>query len=165
MATEIRPEDVRNPDVRYERRQANWRGIAASAVALVFIAVLIHFSVVGLFHVFYQDYLKRDVQPNPIQTAEPHRLPPEPRLQPDEVGDMYKLREQEDNVLQSYGWVDKNAGVVRIPVSRALALAAEKGLPQFPAVGPAAAAGAPASAPLPGSAATAVKGLTVAQKK
>ena len=50
-------------------------------------------------------------------------------MQPDPVGDLYKLRQAEDDVLQTYGWVDKNAGIVRIPISRALALAAERGLP------------------------------------
>ena len=32
-------------------------------------------------------------------------------------------------MLEHYGWVDKNAGVVRIPVERAIDVLAEKGLP------------------------------------
>ena len=36
---------------------------------------------------------------------------------------------KEDDVLESYGWVDKNAGVVRIPIDEAMKLTLERGLP------------------------------------
>jgi mono/diheme cytochrome c family protein len=38
-------------------------------------------------------------------------------------------REQEEARLNSYGWIDKEAGVVRIPIDRAMALIVESGLP------------------------------------
>jgi hypothetical protein len=57
------------------------------------------------------------------------RLPPEPRLQTDPRDDMANLRRSEDDVLDSYGWVDRNAGVVRIPIERAMTLVVERGLP------------------------------------
>jgi hypothetical protein len=31
--------------------------------------------------------------------------------------------------LQSYGWIDQQKGVVRIPIERAMELTAERGLP------------------------------------
>jgi len=43
--------------------------------------------------------------------------------------DMIAQREQAEARLNSYGWVDKEAGVVRIPIDQAMALVAEKGLP------------------------------------
>ena len=35
-------------------------------------------------------------------------------------------------MLDSYGWVDKNAGVVRIPIDEAMKLTLERGLPARP---------------------------------
>jgi cytochrome c oxidase cbb3-type subunit III len=40
-----------------------------------------------------------------------------------------EMRATEDAVLHSYGWVDQAAGIVRIPIERAMELLAERGLP------------------------------------
>lgn len=37
--------------------------------------------------------------------------------------------EQEQEILTTYGWVDKGKGIVRIPIRRAMELAVERGLP------------------------------------
>jgi hypothetical protein len=55
--------------------------------------------------------------------------PPEPRLQMNPVADFREIREGEERVLNSYGWVDKDAGVARIPIDRAIELLAEQKLP------------------------------------
>jgi hypothetical protein len=39
------------------------------------------------------------------------------------------LRAQEDRLLSTYGWTDKKAGVVRIPIDRAMQLQMERGFP------------------------------------
>jgi hypothetical protein len=39
------------------------------------------------------------------------------------------LRVQEDHILNSYAWVDKQNGVVRVPINRAVDMLAAKGLP------------------------------------
>ena len=39
------------------------------------------------------------------------------------------FREHEHEVLTTYGWADKSAGVVRIPIDRAKDLLLERGLP------------------------------------
>jgi len=41
----------------------------------------------------------------------------------------------EEQTLNSYGWVDQNAGVVHIPIAEAMKLVAQRGLPTRPAVG------------------------------
>jgi DNA-binding GntR family transcriptional regulator len=35
----------------------------------------------------------------------------------------------ETAILHSYGWVDRDAGIVRIPIERAIEILAERGLP------------------------------------
>ncbi|HZP80468.1 MAG TPA: hypothetical protein VFB21_02405 [Chthonomonadaceae bacterium] len=61
------------------------------------------------------------------------KRPPEPRLQSDPKIDIQKFREEEDKALHSYGWVDKNAGIVKIPIERAMTLLEQRGLPTPPA--------------------------------
>ena len=43
-----------------------------------------------------------------------------------------KLREETEKDLTTYAWVDKNKGVARIPISRAMKLLAERGLSGWP---------------------------------
>ena len=58
-------------------------------------------------------------------------MPPEPRLQTNpRAGPRAICARSEDEVLDSYGWVDKNAGVVRIPIDEAMKLTLERGLPR-----------------------------------
>ena len=72
-------------------------------------------------------------QPEPSPTAslwaEAGRLPPQPRLQVVPARDLRTARSNEDALLNSYGWVDPEAGVVRIPIERAIELLAQGGLP------------------------------------
>lgn len=57
------------------------------------------------------------------------QVPPEPRLQEHPREDLSELRAGEDRVLHSYGWVDREAGIVRIPIEDAMRLTVERGLP------------------------------------
>ena len=41
------------------------------------------------------------------------------------------FRAQEAAILSSYAWVDKEHGIVRIPVADAMRLVAERGMPVF----------------------------------
>src|ERR1051325_2584020 len=128
------PRDVRNPHTRYERRGINARLVFATMAGMVLAGVLIHFFVAGTWTLFDKQAIARDQEQKPMLSStpgpnEPPRLPPLPRLQPDPVSDLHRMREAEDNVLQTYGWADKNAGVVRIPVARGLDLLAQRGLP------------------------------------
>jgi hypothetical protein len=67
--------------------------------------------------------------------------PPEPRLQgvPGHVSDpQLDLREKvaaDVKANETLQWVDKSAGVAQIPVSEAMKMIAEKGLPGAPAAG------------------------------
>jgi hypothetical protein len=56
-------------------------------------------------------------------------LAPPPNLLTDEPANLARFHDEEDQVLTTYGWMDKNEGVVRIPIARAKALLLERGLP------------------------------------
>ena len=44
--------------------------------------------------------------------------------------DLAKFRAWEDSQLNSYGWVDRTAGVVHIPIERAMEIIAQQGATQ-----------------------------------
>lgn len=67
--------------------------------------------------------------PPPSPLAAQRGLPPGPRLQVLPEKDMAHLQAAEDSVLNSFGWVMREAGIVRIPIDRALELTAQRGLP------------------------------------
>jgi hypothetical protein len=55
--------------------------------------------------------------------------PPAPNLQNQPFKDIYMLRQGEAQKLRSYGWVDKEGGITRLPIDRAMELMLEKGFP------------------------------------
>jgi len=63
--------------------------------------------------------------------------------QPFTVLALRSLRAEEDALLKSYGWVDRTAGSVHIPIDRAMEIVLDRGVPG----GKPMAAGAPAPAP------------------
>ena len=54
---------------------------------------------------------------------------PGPNLQLNPPDDLRSFRAREDAELNSYGWVDRTNGVVHIPITRAMELIAQRGLP------------------------------------
>jgi hypothetical protein len=57
---------------------------------------------------------------------------PEPGLQVDPGDDLRRYVAGEEQVLNSYDWVDRDRGVVRIPINRAMDLLLRRGLPVRP---------------------------------
>lgn len=54
---------------------------------------------------------------------------PLPREQVSPQADLQAFRTREEAELNSYGWIDRKAGVVRIPIDRAMDLIIQQGLP------------------------------------
>ena len=65
----------------------------------------------------------------PLAAAVPHKEPPTPNLQKQPFKDIYMLRQGETAKLTSYGWVDKEGGVTRIPIDRAMDIMLQRGFP------------------------------------
>ena len=94
------------------------------AGGIVFAAFLMWF----LFDQFAARAVRRSPQPERMEASNPQKVPPEPRLQPDPPMELKEFRAGEDAILNNYGWIDPEKGVVRIPVSRAMELVAKEGL-------------------------------------
>lgn len=73
------------------------------------------------------------IAPDPMTAGQETRLPPEPRLQQTPREDLRAFRTGEDELLNRYEWVDRQAGVVRIPIAEAMKLTVQRGLPSRPA--------------------------------
>jgi hypothetical protein len=120
-----------NPEVKYETSDANATALlkfilwtAAGTVGIVYLLF-------GLYFVFVRQEAARQPPPPVMQMDAATSSPPPPLLQAEPTLDYGRFRAEEDAVLSSYGWVDKDAGRVRIPIEEALRLAAERGLPRF----------------------------------
>jgi hypothetical protein len=128
----------------FEREDMGARNVYAFLIALALIGVLVHFVVKGMYG-FMDSYDKAHQPPaSPLATtAETAKIPqasisekfPLPRLETNERLEIKDFRTQEEQTLNSYGWVDQQNGVVRIPIERAMQLLAERGLPTRPQVG------------------------------
>jgi hypothetical protein len=116
------------PAARHEESDVNVRGVLGFAAGLLVTAVLIQFMVWLLFVYFSGREAARVVPEYPLAAGQQTRVPPEPRLQTNPREDLRALRAREDAVLNSYGWVDKTAGVVRIPIDEAIKLTVRRGL-------------------------------------
>ena len=79
------------------------------------------------------------VQQFPLAVGQ-EKEPPAPRLQTQPFKDVYLLKQDSNERLNSYGWADKANGIVHIPIDRAMEFTVKQGLPTRP--GEAGAAGA-----------------------
>jgi hypothetical protein len=114
--------------VHHEESDVDIRGILVSGAVFIVAAVVIHVAIWILFRYFDAREAQRVVPMYPL-AAQESRVPPGPRLQTNPREDMRELRARDDEILTSYGWVDKNAGIARIPIEEAMKLVVERGLP------------------------------------
>jgi len=115
--------------VRHETSDVNLRAILSFLGALAIAALFINFAVWLLFTFFNARETQQPPAVYPLAAQQENRLPPEPRLQTNPRDDLRELRAHEDEVLTTYGWVDRSSGVVRIPIDQAMKLLVQRGLP------------------------------------
>jgi hypothetical protein len=108
--------EASSPRPDYERSDVNTRllgVLAAGLAAFLLVAPLV----------------LRAIYPIPREGVAGRPDVPAPRLQTNPAAELSAFRRAEDARLASYGWVDRSGGIVRLPIERAIALAAERGLP------------------------------------
>jgi hypothetical protein len=113
------------PAFGYEKRDASMRSAARFMIGLSIVVLLggaVCWLVLRVFeHVARQHYAH--VPPRE------RILPPEPRLEASPLADLEAVHQEEDALLNTYGWVDRTHGTARIPIDRAIELLARRGLP------------------------------------
>jgi hypothetical protein len=122
-------ESIDQPSVHHEESDINIRAVFGFGAALVVAAIVIHVAIWGLFEYFDARETRGSANTAlPMAASEP-RLPPEPRLQVTPRQDAEAFRAREDAILNGYAWVNRDTGLVRIPIAEAMRLTVQKGLP------------------------------------
>jgi len=118
------PDD--QPKHGHETSDASIRNllIFGAGLSLVVIAGLVVSRVVFHYFVGHQG-----LGPPASPFEDVRTLPPEPRLQVAAPKDLKGYKAAQDEILNGYGWVDRQAGVVRIPIERAMDILLRRGLP------------------------------------
>jgi len=152
MATENSSYDpLRNPQVDFDRTDLSPRGILLFLVGLLLCGVFIELVVWGMFRFMAKsEVLFPQAQTNPMASAQ--TLPPQstsrsifqnapalnpgvfpqPRLQVNDAADMSKFLSTEQELLNAPQPFKDSTGAIHIPISQAMKLIEERGLPVRP---------------------------------
>ena len=112
----------------YELRDVNVRLFAAFITGLSVLTIAALLIVWGFTDFMSSRQHKSEPPVSPLAGTLP-KEPPEPRLQVRPAADLQKVRVSEEEVLNSYAWIDQKGGIARIPINHAMDLLAERGLP------------------------------------
>lgn len=114
----------------YEKRDANAKWIFGIVGFLLVSGLIVHLCIAGVLSRMEKKPMPTDswagARPAVNTAAE---LKGVPQLQIVPEVDLKDFRAREDTELNTYGWIDRTAGVVRIPIERAMELIAQRGLP------------------------------------
>lgn len=121
------------PNAGYEITDFSPRPVILFGVGLLVLVGVSFALLIGVLKV-----LETLNPPGPAMSlaGRPSQIPPSPRLEIEEGGDLGESLRHSEEILNHYGWVDRRAGKVRIPIERAIDILAERGLPARPAAPP-----------------------------
>jgi hypothetical protein len=120
-------EPVTNKErLRHESRDANARTLAYFGAGIFVVLALVLIAMKWLFFHFAATQ-PLGPPPTPFETV--RALPPEPRLQVAPAQDWETYWQGQQDILNHYGWVNKQQGVVRLPIDQAMELLLQRGLP------------------------------------
>jgi hypothetical protein len=111
---------------RYETADVEVRSLLLPAGGIAALLLLGVLASVGVFH-YFVTHQSLGPQASPFENV--RTLPPEPQLQVQAPSHLKEYQASEDYILHGYGWIDSQAGIVRIPIERAMDLLVQKGLP------------------------------------
>src|SRR5579864_6783865 len=117
---------VRRSDVRHETRDAY---LPALVILGGVMAMTIAVALIGMRFLFFSYAKARPAGPGEAPFAIQRVLPPEPRLQPTPRRDLAAYLGEQKKELDTYEWLDRQNGVVHIPITRAMQLLLKEGLP------------------------------------
>ena len=115
------------PGSTYEHTDAHVGPMIKFGIWLIVSAVIVHVGLAAMYWLLVRESTERvDARRYPLAVT--GRLPAEPRLQQFPRNELYEFRTKEEAELHSYGWVDKNAGTVHIPIEDAMRLMLQRGV-------------------------------------
>jgi hypothetical protein len=112
---------------RHEITDAHAPSIIKFAIGLALVILLSLYAMARLADYFGEHQAQLGPQPSPLVRT--RQVPPLPQLQVNPGTDLNEFRAAEEARLDGYGWVDRQNGIIRIPIDRAMDLVAQRGLP------------------------------------
>lgn len=136
-------------DTEFEREDLSTRGVFAFMIGLAVIGVVIYFIIVGMYSFLDKYERSQMATASPLMTGKGaiSRVVTQedmdkafkdngaPMLETNERGQFHDFLLNQEDQLNSYGWLDEKAGVAHIPIERAMDLIAQRGLPVAPQAG------------------------------
>ncbi len=128
VVTETRPMGVSaSPhDHEHEERDVNIPAILWALGGIAVTVGVVCLIVWGMFTMFESRQSAFDIPASPV--ADTAAVPPQPRLQAQPSIDMAVFRAHTDSVINHYGWVDRPAGIARMPIDSAISIVARQGV-------------------------------------
>lgn len=114
----------------HEPNRIAFQPIVMFAGGLILLTLVVLLIVGGMVRTWSTRRLQSDIAPPPV--AATRQPPAKPHLQVQPGEELQRLRQAEEQLLSSYGWVDRAGAVVRLPIQRAMELLVERGLPAAP---------------------------------
>ena len=115
-------------ELGYEVRDTNLRVVIVFGIALFAITAACYVATIGVFTFFAWRADRGQPVLTPATTLRKQDLPADPRLQTSPPSELVEFRARSARELESYGWVDSSAGIVHVPIDRAIDLVAKEGL-------------------------------------
>jgi hypothetical protein len=127
----------------HEVTDASVRGIFQFAAGLAIFGIALHFTLGAVMRGFNNRATDLERR-RPTRFVDQTGQFPAPNLQESPSADMRAYRQEERDELARYGWVDRNAGIVQLPLDRAMFLVGtHHGLPRLVVAAPDAKAASP----------------------
>lgn len=131
------PGDVEpvHADVAYDHTDVRPRSVLAFLFYLSLGLAVTFLIAWGSLRLIESHTARFDSPPSPVRQGVQKDIPPEPRLQgvpahrTDPQQDLREMRSKDESDLNSYGWVDEQNGIARIPIKEAMKIIVEKGFP------------------------------------
>ena len=119
-----------NPTVRHESRDVNAKALAIIMLSMITVSVLILFAIRGVYKLneeYDSNNSRQSVYWSPVDASSPRS----PHLEIDLAASLQESRQSQQKRLTTYGWIDKPAGFVHVPIDKAIQQILKKGLPDW----------------------------------
>jgi len=121
-----------NPEIRYEKTDAHVRPLYQFLFwisVITIITALMAMLILRGLQSWRERASTRPTMAEPASETWMGQSPPAPRLQIQEPKDLATFRRQEAEILSTYGVVDRDKGIYRMPIEEAMRITVERGLP------------------------------------
>ena|ERR1700683_1265852 len=146
MSDEMMPHGHSGHETEYEHEDLGTRGVFAFMIGLVVSGVVIYFIIVGMYKFLdpYEHSHMATATPLDLSLGTESRVVTQadmdkafkdngaPMLETNERGQFRDFLLNQEDQLNSYGWIDEKAGVAHIPIEHAMDLIVQRKIPVYP---------------------------------